>query len=115
MKRTELACYGLLTAAFVLTGMLIVQLHDHGGFDSPAQAEMALSRGNLTVMTARTKNEEEALFVLENVSQRLLIFTIDLPKKRLVLATEPIALSRVFGTASGGTGSQPTRRSRRSR
>lgn len=111
MKRIELACCALLASAFVLGGLLLVQLDRHGGFASRADADMVITRGNLTIMTARTKSNEEALFILENVSERLLIFTLDLPKKRLQLAVPPVVLSQLFATAPspGAAPSTPRR------
>jgi len=106
MKRTEMACYALLASAFALGGLLFVQLAQRGGFEQQAQAEMAITRNNLTILTAQTKNDEEALFVLENFSQRLLIFTVDLAKRRLELAYDPIPLNELFenGARGGGGG-----------
>ena len=106
MKRTELACYALLASAFALGGLLFVQLAERGGFEQQAQAVMAVPRNNITVLTAQTRNGEEALFVLENFSQRMLIFTVDLTKRRLELAYDPISLEDMFeGRAAGGSGS----------
>jgi hypothetical protein len=113
MKRTELACYALIASAFALGGLLLVQLANRGGFEQQAQAEMAVSRNNITVLTAKTRNAEEALFVLENFSQRMLIFTVDLTKRRLELAYDPISLDDLFGgRAGGGGGGGDGRRSR---
>ncbi len=96
MKRTETACYALLASAFLLTGMLISDLNQRGGVLPSADAAMVISRGDLTLMTAKTKNDEEALFVLDNYSKRLSIFTVDMGKKRMELALSPIKLSVLF-------------------
>ncbi len=112
MKRTELACYALIASAFALGGLLLVQLSDRGGFEQQAQAEMAVTRNNITVLTAQTRNGEEALFVLENFSQRMLIFTVDLTKRRLELAYDPIPLDDLFGGRAGGGGGGGGRRAR---
>ena len=101
MNRTEFACYALLVSAFLLGGMLIVQMQNHGSLTSTAQAEMVLTSGEMTVMTARTKDDEEALFILDNVSQELHIYTLDLAKKRL-RRNESIRMSRLFGNRGGG-------------
>jgi hypothetical protein len=101
MNRTEFACYALLVSAFLLGGMLIVQIQSNGPLTSTAQAEMVLTSGDMTVMTARTKDDEEALFVLDNVSQELHIYTLDLAKKRL-RRNESIRMSRIFGNRDGG-------------
>jgi len=96
MKRIEMACYALMASAFVLAGILAVELNNVGGVAQTAHADMTLTRSNLTVMTARTKNDEEALFVLDNFTQRLLIFKTDLTKKRLELAIDPVSLPALF-------------------
>lgn len=97
MKRTELAGYGLMASAFLLAGLLIVQLSGSGSLTPTAQAEMALTHGNLTVMTAQTKSNEEALFVMDNINQELHIFTLDIGKQRLRRNTTK-RLDRIFGT-----------------
>ncbi len=96
MKRTELACYLLLASAFILGGLLVGELNRRGGILPQADAEMVLTRGNLTLMTAKTRKDEEALFVLDNYSQRMMIFTVDLGKKRMELALSPISLKKLF-------------------
>lgn len=103
MNRTEFACYALLVSAFLLGGMLIVQMQNNGPLTSSAHAEMVLTSGDMTIMTARTKDDEEALFVLDNVSQELHIYTLDLAKKRL-RRNETIRLGRLFGDRGGGRG-----------
>ena len=103
MRRTELACYGLLASALLLAGMLIVQLQTHGSLTPEANAAMTLTRGDLTVMTARTKNKEEALFVMDNITQELHVFTLDLGKKRLKRNTTR-RLDKIFGTTRRSVG-----------
>ena len=97
MRRTELACYGLLASALLLAGMLVVQLQSGGSLTPSANAEMTLTRGDLTVMTARTKDNEEALFVMDNITQELHVFTLDFSKKRLKRNVTK-RLDRIFGT-----------------
>jgi hypothetical protein len=99
MKRIEIACYALLASAFILAGMLISSLNQRGGILPTADATMVISRGDLTLMTAKTKNSEEALFVLDNYSKRLSIFTVDMAKNRMELAISPIKLEALFKTS----------------
>lgn len=103
MKRIELACYGLLVSAFLLAGMLMVQLQGGGSLTSTAEAEMALTRGDLTVMTAQTKSNEEALFVMDNVSGELHVFTLDISKQRLQ-RNQSRQLNKIFGNRDKGGG-----------
>lgn len=106
MKRTELACYALLASALLLAGLLIVRMQSHGPLTATADAAMALTRGDLTVITARTKRDEEALFIMDNFTEELHVFTLDLSKKRL-RRNKSRQLNRIFGTprsTEGGGG-----------
>lgn len=75
MNNIQIACYSLIASGFFLAGLLLVQLQ--GYLAQSAQAEMVISRQNFTVMTARTKSDEEAVFVLNNATNRLLIYTAE--------------------------------------
>lgn len=107
MNRIHLACYGLIACAFVLTGLLLVQLDAR--FDTEAQASMVIARENFTLLTARTRASEEALFVLDNANERLLIYRLDLGKQAL-LPAGAFNLPTLFqNAASGGTGNRGAR------
>ena len=92
MNRTQLAICFLTASAFVLTGLLIVRLDAN-----TAKGEQLASHGTLTFLTARTKRDEEPLFVLDNVNARLLILRTDFNRKRIELATA-LDLRREFST-----------------
>lgn len=111
MKRFEIASLSLLASAFVLAGMLVVQLQNHPVLPS-ANAEMVLNRGNITLMTAQTRPNEEAVFVLENTTAKLLVYKVDAGKKRIDLARssdlEPWLRAAAGNRGStGGTGRAP--------
>ncbi len=82
MNRVHLACCCFIASAFVLTGLLVFST---GRILPEAKGEMVLAKGNLTFLTARTANNEEALFVLDNVTQRLLIYTTELSGRQGIL------------------------------
>lgn len=103
MNRTQLACIVLIASAMVLGGLLVTRLQQTGPIENQAYGEMVLDRNSLIIMTARTKDDEEAVFVLEPNSQRLMIFLMDLGKKRLMPAQQ-IDLNQLFGGGSGNTG-----------
>lgn len=84
MDRTQLACYGLIASACVLAGLLFVRLPNR--LTSPAHASLVLGKETLTLMTARTRPDEEALFVLDNLAGKLLIYRLNLGKKQLELS-----------------------------
>ncbi len=97
MTRIETACYGLLASAFVLTGMLLIQL---SSVSNTAEAAMVISRNNFTLLTAKTRSNEESLFVINNATDRLLIYTLDLGRKRIELSGTA-DLAEVFQRGGG--------------
>lgn len=104
MNRIQLACYSLIASAFLLAGLLVAQLGNPLG--APAHAEMVLARDNFVLMTALTRSGEEALFVLDNNTGRLVIYRLDISKRELELAGG-VDLPAIFGGASsvgGGRG-----------
>ena len=94
MTRIETACYALLASAFVLGGLL---LYSAGGiFEQKAQAEMVIAQQSFSLMTAQTREGEEALFVLDNSTGALIVYRLNVGRKRLELATA-IDLNQVLG------------------
>lgn len=82
--RITLACYGLLASAMVLAGLLIVQLqHRQPDLLPAAQANMLLTADQYSFLTARTRNNEDGLFVIDNRERKLLIYRIDTSRKRM--------------------------------
>ena len=87
MSRVQLACYSLLASAFLLAGLLVVQLGDR--LETPAHAAMVVNQQNFTLMTAPTQEREEALFIMDDNSGQLLIYKSDVPRERIVLERFP--------------------------
>ncbi|MCC7408901.1 MAG: hypothetical protein IT442_12570 [Phycisphaeraceae bacterium] len=82
--RITLACYGLLASALLLAGLLIAQLQRHQPDLLPAaQANMLLTADQYSFLTARTRNNEDGLFVIDNRERKLLIYRIDTSRKRM--------------------------------
>jgi hypothetical protein len=106
MKRFDFACYSLLASAFVLAAIVLVQLQSRSVLPT-ANAEMVLNRGNLTLMTAQTRPNEESVFVLENSTSTLLVYKIDVNRKRIDLARKQ-ELSGWLRAAQGQTGGAST-------
>lgn len=102
MKRFELAGYSLLASAFVLAGLLIVQMQNHSVL-ATANAEMVLNRGNITLMTAKTRPNEEAIFVLENTTAKLLVYRVDAGRKRIDLARSAELAPWIRAASSGSS------------
>jgi len=110
MNKTQIAGYALMTSAFLLAAFVFALAQDR--FGQTAEANLVITRENVTAMTARTRNGEEGLFVLENNSQRLLVYTLDVSKKRLELSGG-YDLAKAFRTpaakTSGGGASRTPR------
>ncbi len=83
MTRIETACYGLIASAFILAGLLLVQVSD---MPNTADASLVISRNNFTLLTAKTRSNEESLFIINNATDRLLIYRLDLARKRIELS-----------------------------
>lgn len=84
MSRIQLACYCLLASAFLLGGLLVVQLGDR--FETEAHASMVVNQQNFTLMTASTRSNEEALFVMDDNSGQLMIYKTEVARERIELA-----------------------------
>jgi len=100
MTRIQLACCSLLASAFVLAALLVVRIDDR--FTTPAFGEEVITRDNFTLLTGRTEADEESLFIIDNTTQRLLIYRADVARKRIELAYDPINLSELFNLAGNG-------------
>lgn len=111
MTRIQTACYSLIASAFILTGLLLVQI---SAMPNTAEASLVITRDNFTLLTAKTRSNEEALFVINNLTDRLLIYRLDLPRKRIELASA-IDLTDIFNQGASRGGDSDTRRGRRSR
>ena len=107
MNRIQLACYSLTASAFVLAALLLVGVR--GSLTQPAMGDQLLSQGSITLMTASAGSGEEALFVLDSINEKLLIYRLDVGKSQLELAG---SLNIVQLFSSGDRGGQPSNRSR---
>ncbi|MEX0775737.1 MAG: hypothetical protein WD042_08505 [Phycisphaeraceae bacterium] len=97
MTRIQLACYALLASAAVLAGLLLVQINSHV---PAAEAAMVIARDNYSLMTASTRQGEEALFIV--VGDKLLIYTTDLRGARGRLNLSRAAdLGQIFAALPG--------------
>ncbi len=106
MTRTQLACYSLMASAFLLAGLLIVNLPDR--LAPQANAAMVLNKDTLTLLTARTRSDEEALFVLDSLNAKLLIYRLDIGKKQIELAGTA-DLTQLFETNQEDSGKRSGR------
>jgi len=77
MNNTKLACVALLASAFVLTGFLLVQIDRNTAGDllsQEAQADQVIAQPQFSLMTARTRQGNESLFVLDNTRGVLMVY-----------------------------------------
>lgn len=100
MNRIQTACYMLMASAFVMTGLLLVQVGSR--LTPEAHAEMVIRGGGITIMTGRTRTGEESLFMLDDVSQQLLVYTAD-PSRKRMNRDAVLDLTKEFRTATGGS------------
>ncbi len=105
MTRIETSCFALIASAFILAGLLIVQV---GSTPNTAEASMVITRENFTLLTARTRSNEESLFIINNNTSKLMIYTLDLARNRIELSGGA-NLADLF---SGGGGGGDDRRGR---
>lgn len=105
MNRIQLACLSLIASAFLMAGLLVVQLGSNGqsiGLNSPAYGSgQVIARDNFTLLTARTRENEDSLFVLESTVGRLLVYRLDATRNRLEVAGGA-NLADVFQIPRGG-------------
>ena len=106
MGKIQLACCGLATSAFILAAMLITNLADR--LTPQAQAELVVNKETLTLLTTATSSDEEALFVLDGLSEKLLIYRLDITSKELELAGAA-DLPKIFQGGGGGAGGRTAR------
>ena len=99
MTRLQFMHFALIVSAFVLSAVLI------GRLAPPAQADQVLSREHLTVVTARTSTQDESIFVIDNISGRLIIYRPRIDRKKLEVVAG-YRLSDIFKNAGakGGRG-----------
>jgi len=101
MKPIQVACYCLLASAFMLGGLLVVNIGQD--LEQEAHADMVLARDAFTIATVKTKDNEEALVVLNNQANRLFVYTLDVTKGELRLV-QGLDLARTFNVRARGGG-----------
>jgi len=106
MDRTKLACFGLLASAFVLAALLIVRLP---AVLPAAQAHMVDDKDRFSIMTAQTRANQESLFVIDQLNEKLLVYDLDVARGAgagvagsLQLMGAPLDLGRLFGNTTVG-------------
>jgi len=96
MNRIQTACFMLLASAFVLSAILVVRL-DKVDTQNPAQADQVIAQpDSFSLMTARTRGDDESLFVLDSRGGKLVIYTPNVGRQQLVV-TRAFNLSELFG------------------
>lgn len=93
---TRLACYFLIASAFILSGLLLTNSRDF--FENPADAAMVIAKDDVTLMTAKTRNGEESLFVLDNRNERIFVYRVDVNRNEMNLVGLQ-NLAEIFGSA----------------
>lgn len=99
MKPIQTACFALIGSAFVLGALLLVNIQDR--FTPQAEAGLVIARDRFTLLTAKTKNGEENLFVIENSSQKLLVYKVEVQRNNMILAGV-FPIGQFFAARGGG-------------
>ena len=107
--RIQLACVGLTASACVLAGLLAVAVFHRS---QQANAEMVVPRDDFSLMTAQSRDGEEALYLLDNASGQLLVYEIDITRERIELAGS-VPLAQLFQAGGGDAGGRGTGRTPR--
>ena len=96
MNRIQTACFMLLASAFVLSAILVVQL-DKVTPANTADADQVIAQPqSFSLMTARTRGDDESLFVLDSTSGKLVIYKPNIGREQLEVV-RAIDLSQIFG------------------
>ena len=85
MTRLHAACLCLVASSLLLSGLLIVQVAQRTE-PNEAEAALVIARDNFTLLTAPTRDQEEALFVLDNSSGMLLVYRLEIGREQMVLS-----------------------------
>ena len=107
MNRIHTTCCCLIASAVVLSGLLIVQLGQR--YDNRAEASLVIARDNFSLLTAQTRGNEESLFILDNTSGTLLVYHLNVARKRMELV-DGLKLETLFAEAGRGGGNSDNRR-----
>lgn len=101
MNRIQTASFCLLASAFVLAGILVLRLGAVSQ-ENTAQADQVIAQpDSFSLMTARTRGDDESLFVLDSRTGRLIVYHPNVGRERLEVV-RAFDLSDIFGGDGGG-------------
>jgi hypothetical protein len=102
MNRIQFACYCLIASAFVLGGLLLVTAQQRL---PTAEAALVVHRDTFTMLTSQARQGDDALFVLDSVNEKLLIYSIRLSGTRGRMSLVQVAdLGSFFASLGDGGG-----------
>lgn len=103
MNRIQTACFCLLASAFLLSGILVVRL-DSVTQQNTASADQVIAQPqSFSLMTARTRGDDESLFVLDSTSGKLVIYQPNVGRQQLEVV-RAFDLSELFGGGNNDRG-----------
>jgi predicted methyltransferase len=109
MNRIQLACYGLLASAFILSSLCLFQASRIA--DNRAHAEMVVNKGFVTMVSTAYRTDSEIIYVLDSKSEMLAAYMLEPNKKVIELMPGGVVnLGRAFemlGNAAAGGGKRP--------
>ncbi len=107
MNRVQMACYCLLASAFILGALCLFQASQIA--DTRANAEMAVNKGFVTMLSTTYRTDAEIVYVLDSKSEMLAAYMLD-PNKKVIelMPGGMVNVGRAFqmlgDNAAGGTG-----------
>lgn len=104
MTRTQLACISLIASAFVLGALVLDRVADRLP-QNQAQAEMVISKDNITKLTTQFEADSELVYVLDGRQELLLAYLVD-PNRGILQLVGRLNLARVFERQVDDAGGQ---------
>lgn len=88
----------LAASAFILLGLVILAGAQRSAFESEADARMVITDNadSFSLLTTTTREGEEALFVLSNTDQRILVYRTPVQRNSSIELVTSVDLTRYF-------------------
>ena len=98
------AC-ALWASAFVLMGLILMQAGQYGSGPAAHAAGSVSEDEGMTILTARSQNDEDVLVVIEQATERLFVFGVE--NNRSIRAYDARSLPQLFGENRSAPGAGP--------
>jgi hypothetical protein len=75
MSRIQMACYGLIASAFVLTALIVTRVSVMA--DNKAYADLVVHKDIVTMLTTSYTTDADIVYVLDSKQERLLAYSMN--------------------------------------